>query len=57
MTCPDIWGEPIKKELDVMRKHRVWAVVDRPEAARLIKTRWTFANKYDADGNLSACKA
>ena len=57
MTHPNIWGEPIKKELDVMRKHRVWAVVDHPEAARLIKTHWTFANKYNADGNLSAHKA
>ena len=40
-----------------MRKHRVWAVVDHPEAARLIKTCWTFTNKYNSDGNLSARKA
>ena len=57
MTHPNIWEEPIQRELEVMRKHGVWVVVDCPEAARLIKTHWTFANKYDADGNLSTRKA
>ena len=34
MTHPDIWEAPIQKELEVMKRHEVWAVVDCPEGAR-----------------------
>ena len=57
MMRPNIWEGPIQKELAVMKKHGVWTMVDPPEGARLVKTRWTFVNKYNMDGNLSACKA
>ena len=49
MMCPNIWEGPIQKELAVMKKYGVWTVVDPPEGARLVKTHWTFANKYNAD--------
>ena len=57
MTHPDIWAEPISKELMVMRTRNVWEVIDPPNNVCLISTRWTFANKYNADGNLVARKA
>jgi len=57
MTCSDIWGGPIAKKLATMKKHGVWKVIDSPPDVRLIKTRWTFANKYNGDGNLIAQKA
>ena len=38
MTCSHIWGDPIQKELGVMRKLRVWTVIDHPEGSRLFKT-------------------
>ena len=57
MTCPDIWDGPIARELAMMKEHGVWKVVDPPPDVCLIKTQWTFVNKYDRDGNLIACKA
>ena len=57
MTHPDIWGNPIQKELDVMRKLGVWTVIGCPEESRLVETGWTLAIKYDTDGNLVTCKA
>ena len=52
MTRSDLWQDPIKKELDVMHEREVWKVIDPPANARLVKTQWTFANKYDGDGVL-----
>jgi len=57
MTRSDIWGGPITKELATMKEHSVWKVIDPPPDVRLIKTQWTFANKYNGDGNLIAQKA
>ena len=57
MSRPDIWAEPISKELNVMKTWNVWDIIDPPENARLVSTRWTFANKYNADGNLIVQKA
>ena len=57
MSHPDIWAEPISKELNVMKMQNIWDIIDPPENAHLVSTRWTFANKYNADGNLIARKA
>ena len=57
MTCPDIWSGPIEKELKVMRDRNVWEEIDPPPDVCTIRTCWTFANKYDSDGNLTSCKA
>ena len=57
MTRPNIWQGPIDKELDVMKEREVWKVVNPPPGVRLVRTRWTFANKYNGDGALTTCKA
>ena len=57
MTCTDIWTGPIEKELKVMKDRNVWDEIDPPSDVRTIGTRWTFANKYDSDGNLTGRKA
>ena len=57
MTRPDIWTGPIEKELKVMKDRNVWDEIDPPSDVRTIGTRWTFANKYDSDGNLTGRKA
>ena len=54
MTCPDIWQDPITKELEVMHEHEVWKVVDPPPDVHLVKTCWNFGNKYDGDGELTS---
>jgi hypothetical protein len=57
MTCPDIWAEPIEKELRVIKDRNVWEEIDPPPDVRTIGTRWTFANKYDSNGRLTGRKA
>ena len=57
MTRPDLWQDPIDKELAMMHKCGVWDVVDPPPDVCLVKTHWTFANKYDEDGALTSWKA
>ena len=57
MTRPDLWQGPIEKELAVMHERNVWKIVDPSPDVRLVKTCWTFANKYDGDGRLDARKA
>ena len=56
MVRPDIWSGPIEKELKVMRDREVWEEIDPPPDVHTIGTRWTFANKYDSDGNLTSRK-
>ena len=56
MTWPDLWQGPIEKELEVMHEQEVWKVIDPPPDACLVKTWWTFANKYDGEGRLNSQK-
>ena len=57
MMCPDIWLGPIEKELSVMKDRKVWEEIDPPSNVCIIRTHWTFANKYDSNGELVGCKA
>jgi hypothetical protein len=57
MTRSDIWSGPIDKELGVMKDRGVWEEIDPPPDVRVIGTRWTFANKFDSNGNLTGRKA
>lgn len=40
-----------------MRDRNVWEEINPPPGICTIRTHWTFANKYDSDGNLTGCKA
>lgn len=40
-----------------MKDRGVWEEIDPPSDVRTIRTRWTFANKYDSDGSLVSRKA
>jgi hypothetical protein len=57
MTCPDLWKEPMDKEIANMHTHSVWTLVDRPPDIKPMQNRWTFANKYDISGRLVGRKA
>ena len=46
MMWPDLWEEPIEKEMKNMRDRNVWKVIENPPPdICTIKTHWTFANK------------
>ncbi|RDB17165.1 Retrovirus-related Pol polyprotein from transposon TNT 1-94 [Hypsizygus marmoreus] len=57
MTRPDLWKIPMDREIENLRVHGVWKLVDRPPNVKPMQNRWTFANKYDADGKLVGRKA
>ncbi|GLB39961.1 putative reverse transcriptase (RNA-dependent DNA polymerase) [Lyophyllum shimeji] len=57
MTRPDLWKEPMDKEIARMHERKVWTLVERPEGARTMKNRWVFANKYDENGLIIGRKA
>ena len=40
-----------------MHEHKVWKIIDPSLDIYLVKTHWTFANKYDEDGRLNAWEA
>lgn len=57
MQRPDLWRNPMNKEIANMHKHQVWTLVDRPPGVKLMRNRWTYANKYDTSGNVIDRKA
>jgi hypothetical protein len=57
MKRPDLWLEPMVKELQVMRDKGVYRLVPRPLGKNVVKSRWVFANKYDDAGNVITHKA
>lgn len=57
ITRPDLWDGPIKKEMDRLREHRVWHLVEKPAGTNIMKTKWVFNMKFDGDGRISSWKA
>lgn len=57
MRRPDLWKGPMDQEMARMHERKVWRLVERPAGARTMKNRWTFALKYDSNGNITGRKA
>ncbi|THH05097.1 hypothetical protein EW146_g9994 [Bondarzewia mesenterica] len=57
MERPNLWQEPIERELKKMREYNVWDVVPLPKDAELMDYRWVFAEKFDSDGKVTGRKA
>ncbi|RDB21876.1 Retrovirus-related Pol polyprotein from transposon TNT 1-94 [Hypsizygus marmoreus] len=57
MTQPELWKEPMDKEIGRMHERKVWTLVERPKGARTMKNQWTFANKYNENGDIVSRKA
>jgi hypothetical protein len=57
MRHPDIWFEPMLKELGIMKEKSVYRLVPRPLGRNVVQSRWVFANMYDESGTISAHKA
>lgn len=57
MLRPDLWMEPMLKELAVMKEKSVFRLVPRPRNKNVVKSRWVFANKFDENGNIVTRKA
>ena len=51
------WSKAITSEMKSLDEHGTWQIVDKPEGARILSTRFVFVRKQDADGNITRYKA
>jgi hypothetical protein len=51
------WQEAIDEELNSMQENNVWELVPKPPGVKLIRCRWVFKKKFNADGTLDRYKA
>ena len=51
------WKESIEEELEGLSKQRTWSVVDIPEGANLMKTKWVFKKKKTKEGTIERYRA
>ncbi|GLB45566.1 putative reverse transcriptase (RNA-dependent DNA polymerase) [Lyophyllum shimeji] len=60
MQRPDLWVPPMEAELAILQQRGVFKLVDAssvPAGKKVIRCKWVYANKYDADGNIVRRKA
>ena len=41
------WQKAMRKEMDSIRKHNVYQLVEKPEGKRIVSLRWVFTKKHD----------
>jgi hypothetical protein len=57
MRRPDIWFEPMSKEIQAMRSKEVYRLVPRPLGKNVVRCRWVYALKFDDAGSIVSHKA
>ena len=53
----DKWKAAIESELNSLKRHETWEVVDHREGVKLLPTRFVFVRKYDENGLVLRHKA
>ena len=51
------WILAMEEELNQFQRNEVWKLVEKPEGASIIGTKWVFRNKLDEQGNVVRNKA
>ncbi|MBW0539504.1 hypothetical protein O181_079219 [Austropuccinia psidii MF-1] len=51
------WREAIANEINSIKLHKVWKVVESSEAQNLLGTTWVFREKEDSNGDVTRYKA
>ena len=51
------WKEAMQNEIESLKKHEVWDLVELPAGRKAIGSKWIFKCKTDADGNVERYKA
>lgn len=59
LAAPDKeeWKAAMKSELDSLKASETWELVPRPKGRQVVKCKWVFRKKYDANGDLERYKA
>lgn len=59
VSSPDSheWRAAMKSEYDSLISNNVWKLVDRPPSENVVKCKWVYKKKYDANGNFDKFKA
>jgi len=52
-----LWEKAIEEELEVLRGAGTWELVNAPEGANIVGSKWVFWAKKDAAGNVVRYKA
>ncbi|KAI0978433.1 hypothetical protein GJ496_007837 [Pomphorhynchus laevis] len=59
LNCNDRneWKKAIDSEIGALKENNAWELVDRPEGAKAIKTKWLFKRKYGKNGDVVKYRA
>jgi hypothetical protein len=59
LRCPerDKWKQAMQEEINALMKNRTWFLVKRPHDANVVKGRWVYKIKLNADGSVDRYKA
>jgi hypothetical protein len=57
MRRPELWFEPMVKEIQTVRDKGVYRLVPRPLHKNVVKCRWVYALKFDDVGSIASHKA
>lgn len=59
MKSPDWprWREAMDEEMEALKTHKTWEVVDTPKGVNIVGCHWTYVVKQDASGNIARYKA
>lgn len=51
------WSKAMDEEIAALDKNKTWLLVPRPKDRKIIKSKWVFKLKHDANGNIERFKA
>ena len=53
----ELWRQAMQDEIDSFEQHGAWELIDRPMHKNIVKNRWIFKIKRDADGKIATYRA
>ena len=56
MSDPD-WMQAMRSEMSSLHDNQTWELVPRPSGKNVVKSKWLFKIKRNADGSISRYKA
>jgi len=57
MKRPDLWLDPITKEIEMLKLQDIFEVVPRPSGKNVVGSKWVFTVKWNEKGEIEKRKA